>query len=97
MTGIHDHVMYRKFGYGRGCAQISVDIRADRMTRAAALEWVRRHDGIFPWTYMGVSYRAVLDHIDMSGDEFFSIIDRFTNWELFSGEVDYRPILKEFA
>jgi hypothetical protein len=32
-TGIHDHFGYLKYGYGRGCAQISVDVRAGLLTR----------------------------------------------------------------
>jgi N-acetyl sugar amidotransferase len=28
MTGLHDHAMYRKYGYGRLAAQVSVDVRA---------------------------------------------------------------------
>ena len=36
-TGLHDHMMYRKYGYGRGCAQLAVDVRAGRQTRAFGL------------------------------------------------------------
>jgi hypothetical protein len=30
-TGLHDHLMYRKYGFGRGAAQISVDVRSYKL------------------------------------------------------------------
>lgn len=94
-TGLHDHMMYRKFGYGRGAAQISVDIRAGRITREAALEWVRQHDGLFPESYMGVPIGDVLDHIGMTEAQLADVLDQFTNWSLFEREADWRPVLRE--
>lgn len=97
-TGLHDHLMYRKFGYGRGCAQISVDIRTGRITRAEALEWVLEHDGLFPWIYADVTYNAMLQRIGMDPQEVDALLDRFTNKELFiEREENHRPILKETA
>lgn len=96
-TGLHDHLMYRKYGYGRGCAQISVDIRAGKIDRAAALRWVSEVDGVFPYTYMEVPISAVLERIGMREEDLDRVLDRFTNRALFDGEVDRRPILKEFA
>jgi hypothetical protein len=96
-TGIHDHLMYRKYGYGRGCAQAAVDVRTGRMSRDQALAWVRTHDGRFPYTYAGVSVHTMLEHIGMGWKDFNDLLDKFTNWDLFSGTVDRRPILKEFA
>src|SRR3972149_112215 len=40
-TGIHDLFGYLKYGYGRGCAQISVDIRNKIISREDALKWVK--------------------------------------------------------
>lgn len=96
-TGLHDHQMYRKYGYGRGCAQISVDVRAGRESRADALDWVRQYDGLFPTIYMGVTIKTVLDQIDMTMEKLDHLLDRFTNWALFDHEEDRRPILKEFV
>jgi len=64
-TGLHDYVMYLKYGYGRGCAQISVDVRAGRITRDKALRWVEENDGTFPSVYAGVSLQDVLEHIGL--------------------------------
>lgn len=97
MTGLHDHLMYRKFGYGRACAQVSVDVRRGRMDRETAMAIVETRDGLFPFEYMGVNFTAVLRQIGMSPEEFEKTLHHFTNWELFKREDNMRPILKEFA
>jgi N-acetyl sugar amidotransferase len=97
MTGLHDHVMFRKYGYGRGCAQISVDIRSGRVKRSDALDWVRRHDGAFPWFYMGVSAHSVTKVLGMPYDDMYSILCKHTNWELFDQNMADCLVLKEFA
>lgn len=65
-TGLHDYFMYLKYGYGRGCAQISVDVRAGLISREDAMEWVEQHDGQFPKVYAGVSIGEVLDRIEVT-------------------------------
>ena len=96
-TGLHDHMMYRKYGFGRGCQQISVDIRQGRMPRENALEWAKIYDGLFPNDYAGVPIEDVLTPLDISLDRLFEIMEGFTNHELFAREDNGRPILKEFA
>ena len=97
VTGLHDALMYRKFGYGRGCAQISVDIRSGHIDRDSALKWVREHDGLFPHQYLGASFPEIVERMGMSLDEALATMDKFTDWSLFSGSEFGRPILKEFA
>ena len=82
-TAWHDAAMYRKFGYGRGCAQISVDIRSGRCDRKEALEWVSVHDGVFPETYMGITTEDGLERLGMTRDELTATLDNFTNWDIF--------------
>lgn len=96
-TGIHDFLCYLKYGLGRGCAQISVDIRAGRISRTDALDWVREHDGHYPWEYAGVDSIEILERMGTTTEELTDALARFTNRELFAGEVNCRPILKEFA
>ena len=93
-TGIHDHMMYRKYGYGRGATQIAVDVREGLVDRDRALQWVHRFDGMFPNRYAEVAVEEVLDRIDLEWENFLTILDQFTNWSLFDGQVDLRPILK---
>lgn len=87
-TGLHDYLMYRKYGYGRGCAQISVDVRAGRITREEALAWVHEHDGIFPKRYADVPMPTVLQRIGVTPTQLDKIMDSFTNWDLFRRVVD---------
>src|SRR5258706_507514 len=96
-TGLHDHMMFRKFGYGRGCAQISVDVRSGRYTRDEAMRWVEENDGVFPTNYAGVNVNEILNRIEVTATQLFEIMERFTNHELIDGTRNFRPILKEFS
>lgn len=93
-TGLHDHMMYRKYGYGRGCAQASVDVRSGKVDRAFALRFVQYRDGEFPFVYMGVQLQDILEPIGVSDAQLCKIMAQFTNQDLFDGEKNRRPILK---
>ena len=95
-TACHDAGMYRKYGFGRGCQQISVDVRAGLVNRSEALEWVRDFDGRFDGRYAGVSCQEGLDRLGMSAARFVAALDVFTDWSLFDGMDGLRPLLKEF-
>jgi N-acetyl sugar amidotransferase len=86
-TGIHDHQMYRKYGYGRGCAQISVDVRTGIISRERALEWVNRWDGAFPHKYMGIDKAEILSRIGMTEKRMWELLDQFTNKDLFDPDT----------
>lgn len=96
-TSAHDAGLYRKYGYGRMVAQMSVDIRHGRHDRNVCLEIVERRDGLFSERYAGVDLDEGLRFLGMSRQKFLAALDRHTNWSLFSHVEDYRPILKEFA
>lgn len=98
LTGIHDHMMYRKYGFGRLAGQLCVDIRKGLISRDSALNFVRLWDGIFPSQYANVPFSDVLRWLGMTDEEFRAAIDAHTNWDLFA-RVDNngRPILREFA
>lgn len=94
MTWLHDHMMYRKYGYGRACAQLSVDIRNGLVARNLAVKIAKERDGVFPNVYAGVDHTEVLERLNMTRKELDGIMDRFTNKALF---IDYdetyeRPI-----
>ena len=99
MTGLHDFFGYLKYGYGRACAQVSVDIRYGKLTRDLGLSIVKTLDGKFPNMYAGVHISDVLRHIGLSAEELGGIIARFKNTELFDAEhrSDLRLILREFS
>jgi N-acetyl sugar amidotransferase len=76
-TGLHDHFAFLKFGFGRACAQVSVDIRAGRLTREEGLAIVEERDGLFPEIYAGVPVEAMLERIGMTRADMDAVIARF--------------------
>jgi N-acetyl sugar amidotransferase len=82
-TGIHDYFKFLKFGFGRATDLACMHLRRGRLSRVDALYATRRHDGKFPWVYLGVPIEKVLEAIDMGLDEFIKVCDRFTNKKLF--------------
>lgn len=94
MTGLHDHMMYRKYGYGRLAAQLSVEIRLGNLDRETALELALERDGLFPYKYMGVDIDQVAEAMGMKINEVVDVCDQFTNWALFDGVKFNRPILR---
>ena len=82
-TGIHDYFKFLKYGFGRATDLACMHVRRERLRRDEAVKVVRRHDGIFPWEYLGTPIAEVLDDIDMGLDEFIRVCDRFANKKLF--------------
>jgi len=91
-TGIHDYFKFLKYGFGRATDIACLQIRRGRISRANALELVRKHDGKFPWTYLGRPIEDILDEIDMGLDEFIKVCDRFTNKKIFRTDTRGRLI-----
>lgn len=92
-TGIHDHMMWRKYGFGRAAAQLSVDIRTGRISREDALVMCDQIDGRLPDAYAGVHISRVLDQIGMTSARLFEIMDEFTNPAIFRKVEGGAPIL----
>ena len=82
-TGIHDYFKYLKFGFGRATDIVCLHVRRGRITREEAVSLVRKHDGKFPWTYLGKPLEDILEPLELSVDEFIKICDRFTNKKIF--------------
>jgi len=82
-TGIHDYFKFLKFGFGRASDIACLHLRRGRITRQDALEMVRKHDGKFPWTYLGKPLEQILEPMNLSVEEFIKICDRFTNKKIF--------------
>lgn len=77
-TGLHDFFMYLKYGYGRACAQLSVDIRTGYISRNDAWAKLQHLDGVFPEVYAGVPLDDMLDKIGMSRQQLQVIIDDYS-------------------
>lgn len=82
-TGIHDYFKFLKFGFGRATDLACLHVRRGRLTRLDAIDIVRRHDGQFPWSYLGKSLEEILSPLEMTVDEFVQVCDRFTNKRIF--------------
>jgi N-acetyl sugar amidotransferase len=91
-TGIHDYFKFLKFGFGRATDIACLHARRGRITREDAIELVKKHDGKFPWTYLGKSLQAILEPLELSVDEFIKICDQFTNKKLFVKDVNGRLV-----
>ena len=96
-VAFHDHAMYRKFGFGRLCSQISVDVRSGLISRDEAMRIVAERDGLFPHVYFGIPAEDICARMGMTLNEVKVVLNNFTAWDLFDGVVDGRPILKEFS
>lgn len=82
-TGIHDYFKFLKFGFGRATDLACLHLRRGRITRQEAIKLVEKHDGKFPWSYLGKPLQEILAPLDLSLDDFIKICDRFTNKKLF--------------
>lgn len=71
-NGAHDYLKYVKFGYGRCTDHASKDVRSGAMTRAQALELVRRYDPVKPG-----DIGRWLEYVGMPEQEFDAIADTF--------------------
>ncbi len=80
---IHDYFKFLKYGYSRATDWACWHIRRGRLTREDGMALVRKHDGKFPWTYLGVPLETILSEIDMTLEEFQTVCDRFTNRKIF--------------
>lgn len=91
-TGIHDYFKFLKYGFGRATDLLCMHIRRGRLRRENGIRIVQRHDGKFPWSYLGYPLETVLKEIGMSQDEFVRVCDRFTNKKLFQCDSRGNPI-----
>jgi hypothetical protein len=82
-TGIHDYFKFLKYGFGRATDLACLHIRRGRLSRADAVKLVKKHDGRFPWEYLGVPIQEILGELDLTLEEFIRVCDRFTNKKLF--------------
>jgi N-acetyl sugar amidotransferase len=82
-TGIHDYYKFLKYGFGRATDLACLHIRRGRLSRENGLKLVKKHDGKFPWEYLGCKLEEILEEIDMTLEEFIKVCDRFTNKKLF--------------
>lgn len=95
--GIHDYFKFLKYGFGRATDIACNHIRRGRLSRQDGLELVKRHDGKFPWTYLGKRIEDILAPLDMPVEEFIEICDRWTNKKLFKCDNQGKLIKDRFG
>lgn len=81
--GIHDYFKFLKFGFARATDIACLHIRRGRLTRDEGLALVKRHDGRFPWSYLGKPLEEILRPLDLTVEQFEGLCDEFTNKRLF--------------
>jgi N-acetyl sugar amidotransferase len=82
-TGIHDYFKFLKYGFGRATDLVSVNLRRGKVTRSEGLDMIKKHDGMYPSTYLGKPLADILKRIGINLVEFDEICERFTNRQLF--------------
>jgi imidazole glycerol phosphate synthase glutamine amidotransferase subunit len=87
-VGIHDYLMYCKYGFGRATAHASIDIRNRRLGRDEGMRLVRQYDGRVPRRYLP----DFLRELDMTEEEFFRTCDVFTNKSIFVTDESGKPL-----
>lgn len=80
-TGIHDHLRWLKFGYGRTCDVASNHIRRGHLTRNQGAKLCIDLDGRWPVKYLGKPIEDILENIGLTPADYFEICERFINIE----------------
>ncbi len=76
---LHTFLMYLKFGFGRANQDASIEIRRGAMNRDQAKNLVELYDGQFPERFLNL----YLDYYKVSEEEFYEILLKWTNKDLF--------------
>lgn len=93
-----DHVFvnqllrYYKFGFGKATQELGVAVRAGLMNREEAKRQVKAYDGKCHFKYI----KGIADYLEMSVEEFWEVVDKFVNRELFE-KIDGKWVMKEEA
>lgn len=82
-VGIHDYFKFLKFGFSRATDHACLHIRRNRVSREDGLKIIKRHDGQFPWIYLGEPLEKLLEPLELDLKQFIEICDRFTNKKIF--------------
>lgn len=81
--GIHDYLKYLKFGFGRATDVACNLIRRNLLSREDAMYLVSENDGLYPEAYMDKKLAQILGEYSITKNEFDSICDDYTNYDLF--------------
>lgn len=90
----HYYLEWIKFGFCRATSDVCHEIRDGQITREKGVELAKKYDGNFP---PEESFREFLEYIRISEREFWQVIEKFRNqdiWEKHNGEWRLKTPLK---
>ena len=90
LYSLHTYMMYLKFGFGRAVQDAGIEIRRGAMNREQAINLVNLYDGIFPKDNLEI----YLDYFKMKKVDFFDVLKKWTNKDLF--EIKNDKWIKKF-
>ena len=93
-VGIHDYFKYLKYGFSRASDHLSMYIRRKLISREDSIALIKKVDGLYPSTYLGMKLEDILKRIDMSVDEFNKICDNFTNKDIFQYDEEKKDFVR---
>ncbi|MFC1595726.1 N-acetyl sugar amidotransferase [Candidatus Margulisiibacteriota bacterium] len=76
---VNQMIKYYKFGFGFITDETCYSIREDGLSRAEAIEMVKKYDGKCGEKYI----KEFCDYIDISVEEFWRVLDQYVNRDLF--------------
>ncbi len=82
LVPLHFYTMHVKFGIGRAMYDAAQEIRNNKITREEGVALVKKFDGEYPSRWL----KEILEYLDMSREEFDSIIDSFRSPHLWKKE-----------
>jgi N-acetyl sugar amidotransferase len=80
MLGVHHHAKWFKFGITRSWDTASMEIRAGRLSREAAIELLRERGAETPWP----DIELFCDYLGISRAEYFATMERFRSPRIWS-------------
>lgn len=85
-VGMNQMIKYFKFGFGKTTEYVNEEIRKGIMTRNDGIDLVKKYDGMCSDKYI----ESFCDYIEITLDEFWQLVDKFVNRELFAREGNGR-------
>lgn len=82
---LHTYLMYLKFGFGRGTQDVGIDVRRGALTREQGIQLAELYDNHFPLEYLD----QYCEYYQLTKQEFFDVIDKFANKDLFKKVGDF--------
>ena len=82
MDGFHFYLAFIKFGICRTTSDAAHEVRDDHITREEGAALVKRFDGEFPKRW----YNEFLEYLDITEEEFWSVIDKFRQPHIWNKE-----------